>query len=106
MYLNYSLSGSVARGYPWIHWIPPLDLPLHVMQILHTQQNGTQQSVLLSMQEVHGRLLDILALLLSRGVNPLVKDVDGNTPSDKASVVTTREESFLDGAILLGTCIY
>ena len=68
------------------------------------QQNGTQQSLLLSMQEVHGRLLDILALLLSRGVDPLVKDVDGNTPSDKASVITTREECFLDGAILLGMC--
>lgn len=79
---------------------------VHVCRFyIHTQQGGTQQSVLLSMQEVHGRLLDILALLLSRGVDPLVKDVDGNTPSDKASVITTREECFLDGAILLGTYI-
>ena len=54
------------------------------------------------MPEVHGRLLDIVALLLSRGVDPTVEDSDGNTPADKASVITSREECFLDGAVLLG----
>ena len=65
-------------------------------------QRGTQESVLLSMQEVHGRLLDIVALLLSKGVEPAVPDRQGHTPADKASSITSREECFLDGAILLG----
>ena len=55
-----------------------------------------------SMPEVHVRLLDILALLLTRGVNPLVQDFEGNTPSRKASNVADRELCFLDGAVLLG----
>ena len=54
------------------------------------------------MQEVHGRLLDIVALLLSKGVEPAVPDRQGHTPADKASSITCREECFLDGAILLG----
>lgn len=67
-----------------------------------TQQGDAQQSVLVDMPEVHGRLLDILALLLSRGVDPTARDSEGNTPSDKASVIRTREECFLDGALLIG----
>ena len=54
------------------------------------------------MHEVHGRLLDILALLLNKGVNPAVKDSEGNTPSRRASNVSVRDDCFLDGAVLLG----
>ena len=54
------------------------------------------------MPEVHGRLLDILALLLARGVNPLVQDAEGNSPSRKASNVSVRDDCFLDGAVLIG----
>ena len=90
---------------PKLIYLQPLSL--HQLYILHMlsaipQHGGTQQSVLLSMPEVHGRLLDILALLLSRGVDPTVPDSEGNTPSGKASTITTREECFLDGAVLLG----
>ena len=52
--------------------------------------------------EIHSRLLDILALLLGRGVNPSLPDYEGNTPSGKASNLSSREEPFLDGAVLLG----
>ena len=69
---------------------------------LHTQNGGAQHSVLGSMPEVHGRLLDILALLLARGVNPLVQDAEGNSPSRKASNVSVRDDCFLDGAVLIG----
>ena len=54
------------------------------------------------MQEVHSRLLDIVALLVRRGVDVDQPDREGHTPSEKATVITNREECFLDGAILLG----
>lgn len=60
------------------------------------------QNGMLSMQEVHSRLLDIVALLVNRGVAVVQPDREGRTPSEKASIITNREECFLDGAILLG----
>ena len=62
--------------------------------------------MLRSRLEIHSRLLDILAVLLSRGVNPLVPDCEGNTPSAKASSLNSREECFLDGAVMLGSTIH
>ena len=55
--------------------------------------------------EIHSRLLDILAVLLSRGVDPTVPDCEGNTASGKASSLSSREECFLDGAVLLGNVV-
>ena len=66
----------------------------------HTQPGDAQVNTEL---EIHSRLLDILALLLARGVDPAVPDLEGNTASAKASKITSREECFLDGAVLLGT---
>ena len=61
-----------------------------------------QRGALVSMQEVHSRLLDIVTLLLERGVEFSEPNNQGMTPSDKASSIVNREECFLDGAILLG----
>lgn len=70
--------------------------------LLHTSP-ALSQNGMLSMQEVHSRLLDIVALLVRQGVDVDPPDKEGHTPSEKASRLINREECFLDGAILLGT---
>ena len=52
---------------------------------------------------MHSRLLDVVALLARQGVVLDQINSDGQTPAEKASTLTIREECFLDGALLIGT---
>jgi Leucine-rich repeat (LRR) protein len=94
----------VYRGWNLTHFaVKGIHMNVHV-PAEENQQNGQlcgEENVLRTKLEIHSRLLDILAVLLSRGVDPTVPDCEGNTASGKASSLSSREECFLDGAVLL-----